>query len=220
MKPTLLRSARFEQGFTLLEVLVAIAIFAILSAAGYQTLQGVVKSNEISVEHSLRLRQLQRTMLFMERDFGQMAGRLVRANGDVGTSLMQAGDYLLGSESGGITFVRSGWRNPQALFKRSGLQYVGYLQQGDKLIKRYFVHPDSVSGAEPKEMVLLDGVESLAFRFFYEGKWLTSWTAAEQLPQGVEVILTLSDYGEVRRVFLSVPAEATDTTESAQEESD
>lgn len=214
------RPARRHSGFTLLEVLVAIAVFSILSAAGYQVLQGVVNSNEISIDSSSRLRELQRAMLFMERDFSQMAARLVRTNGEVNSSLLQTGEYVAGSEGQGISFVRNGWRNPQALFKRSALQSVAYIVQGEDLIKRYYVHTDTVSGAEPKELVLLEGVESMQFRFFNEGKWGEGWNSADSLPKGVEVTLSLTDIGEIRRVFLSSTGKATAVSEGAQEDDD
>lgn len=214
------RIAQHMAGFTLLEMLVAIAIFAMLSLAGHQVLQGVLRSNELAAEHSDRLQALQKAMLFMERDFGQMTNRLTRTNSDSDSGILQASQYLLGSDSYGATFVRNGWRNPQALFKRSGLQAVSYLQQEDKLIKRYFTHPDPVSGAEPKELVLLDGVESFQLRFFSGESWQSQWSETETLPQGVEMTLTLSDYGEIRRVFLNVVGEATSETSQAQEDSD
>ena len=71
-----------SQGFTLIEVLVAIAIFASLSVGAYQVLNQVQRSNEISMERSERLKTLQRALVFMDNDFRQMALRQARTNGE------------------------------------------------------------------------------------------------------------------------------------------
>ena len=69
---------RNKKGFTLLEVLIAIAIFAILSLAAYEVLHGVLRSSEISKQHSESLTELQRAMMIIEQDFSQITYRISR----------------------------------------------------------------------------------------------------------------------------------------------
>ncbi|WP_413691592.1 type II secretion system minor pseudopilin GspJ [Psychromonas sp. KJ10-2] len=110
-----------NQGFTLVEILVAIAIFAMLSFAAYQILQGVLRSGEISREHDQNLKEIQRGMLLIERDFVQMVARTSRTEGtdDEDLQVLYAGDGILDSEYEGIEFNRLGWFNPLNLLPRS-----------------------------------------------------------------------------------------------------
>ena len=73
---------RRSTGFTLIEVLVAIAIFASLSVGAYQVLNQVQRSNEVSIERSERLKELQRALVFLDNDFRQMTMRQSRTNGE------------------------------------------------------------------------------------------------------------------------------------------
>ena len=71
-----------NRGFTLIEVLVSIAIFASMSVAAYQVVSQVQRSNVLSQERTQRLNELQRAMVMMDSDFRQMAMRHVRTNGE------------------------------------------------------------------------------------------------------------------------------------------
>lgn len=194
---------RNQQGFTLIEILLAIAIFSVLSMAAYQILQGVLQSGEISREHDQRLTQLQRSMLLIERDFMQMVARQSRKSGVAQEDLtvLEIGEKVLDSESQGIEFNRLGWTNPLNLFPRANVLRVGYRVQEGQLQRLYYLYPDVASGQEPEQQILLDGVESLTFRVWSDG-WLTSWKNSDQLPNGIEVTIDSKYYGELRRVFL------------------
>lgn len=84
------------RGFTLIEVLVSIAIFATLSMAAYQVVNQVQRSNELSAERSARLNQLQRSLVILDNDFRQMAVRQFRTDGEEASSkLVIVKEYLL-----------------------------------------------------------------------------------------------------------------------------
>lgn len=209
-----------QRGFTLLEMLVAIVIFALLTMAAYQVLQGVMRSDEISQKHGERLRELQRAMFLMQRDFNQMAPRAVRDETEEQRPLVLAGKYLLESDDMGIEFVTLGWRNPSAVLRRSNIQRVAYLLKEDKLVKRFYNYPDAVVGYEPREMVLLDGVEELSFRFHGTTGWSDELSNTSKLPRGVEVTFRHKVFGELRRVFLTPEGSRAPTATRAQEELD
>lgn len=130
-------------GFTLIEVLVAIAIFASLSVGAYQVLNQVQRSNEISAERTARLAELQRAMVIMDADFRQMALRQFRTDGEAPSEqILQWKESLLDSDQHGLLFVRLGWHNPQQQFPRGEVAKVGYrllkpLRAGLVALSRY-----------------------------------------------------------------------------------
>ena len=71
-----------HRGFTLLEMLVAIAIFASLSMGAYQVLQGVLTSDEVAKRKEARLNELQLAFTLLERDITQMVPRSGRIEGE------------------------------------------------------------------------------------------------------------------------------------------
>ncbi|TEW53941.1 type II secretion system protein GspJ [Psychromonas sp. RZ22] len=192
-----------QHGFTLIEVLIAIAIFAVLSLAAYQILQGVLRSGEISKEHDLRLIEVQRGMLLIERDFVQMVARTSRTSNVESSNLkaLYVGKGVIGSDSEGIEFNRLGWTNPLNLLPRSNVVRVGYRVKEGQLQRLYYLYPDTVAGAKPEEQVILHEVEALKFRFWNKG-WVNTWNSNKQIPEGIEITITSKHYGELRRVFM------------------
>ncbi|MEZ9452429.1 type II secretion system minor pseudopilin GspJ [Vibrio splendidus] len=192
------------RGFTLIEVLVSIAIFATLSMAAYQVVNQVQRSNEISIERSARLNQLQRSLVILDNDFRQMAVRKFRTNGeDASSKLILMKEYLLDSDSVGIMFTRLGWHNPQQQFPRGEVTKVGYRIKEETLERVWWRYPDTPSGQEGVITPLLDDVESLEFEFYDGSRWGKEWQTDKSLPKAVRLKLTLKDYGEIERVYLT-----------------
>ncbi|MGB5444778.1 MAG: type II secretion system minor pseudopilin GspJ [Psychromonas sp.] len=191
------------KGFTLLEVLVAIMIFALLSLAAYQVLQGVLRSGEISKLHSERLTELQRAMLIIEQDFTQIVARKSRQEGVEQDDLrtLTVGQEIFSSQDQGIEFNRLGWANPLGLLPRSNILRVRYILRDGQLQRLYFLYPDIISGQEPETQVLLNDIEKLSFRFWNDG-WQSSWSTADKLPEGIEINFTSKHFADIRRVFL------------------
>lgn len=195
-------STETQRGFTLLEMLVAIAIFATLSLGAYQVLQGVLASDETAKGKEARLAELQLAMGAMERDLTQMLPRSGRIEGEANKVAIAASRFGQESEDWGIAFIRGGWLNPDAMFPRSELQRVGWRLKGGKLERLTFLYPDPVIGAEPKVREMLDGVTAFRLQFFNQGRWGDEWSRRDTLPEGIAVELELEDYGLIRRQFL------------------
>lgn len=192
------------RGFTLIEVLVSIAIFATLSMAAYQVVNQVQRSNELSAERSARLNQLQRSLVILDNDFRQMAVRQFRTEGEEASSkLIIVKEYLLDSDSIGIVFTRLGWHNPQQQFPRGEVTKVGYRLKEETLERVWWRYPDTPAGQEAVITPLLDDVEDLEFEFYDGKRWGKEWQADKSLPKAVRLKLTLKDYGEVERIYLT-----------------
>ena len=192
-----------QRGFTLLEVMVALGILAVVIMSTHQILDSTTKAKDASDEKIAELNALQTTFRLMDQDFSQMTKRAVRnESGDVQDGYLLAGRYILNSQYDGITFVRDGWINPINLLPRSELQAVGYRVIDDNLERIYRVYVDQLDNMEPRVQVILKGVEELKFEFLdSKNKWQEEWEI-KALPKAIAVTLQQSQSESIRRVFL------------------
>lgn len=197
---TLLKSA----GFTLIEVIIAMAIFAILATLSYAGLQSVIDS-KTNTEASLeRLQQLQMSMLSISSDMQQLSNRDGHdALGGILNKLSTQDPDLI------VSFTRSGWRNP-ASQRRSTLQRVAYHLDEDKLIRIYWPYVDRANDEQRIEQILINNIESFEIRFLdNKNQWHDNWPTANaltssnpvELPNAVEVTLNMHDWGEIKRLI-------------------
>lgn len=201
-------SKRQQSGFTLLEIMVAVAIFTLIGLASNSVLNRVLDGDEISQEKFAELQRLQRVMLTIERDVLQASARAVRVEGQKNETVLRGGENFLDSEADGIGFVRAGWQNPQLMLPRSTLQAVGYRLQKGRLEKVYFNYVDNVVGAEPRVKVLMEKVEDFQIEYYLRPKrdagdtsnWGDSYSGTE-LPRAVAFIITTEGFGRIRREF-------------------
>jgi general secretion pathway protein J len=205
---------RGNRGFTLIEVLVAIAIAAILSVMAFTAMREALSHRETIKASAARLAAVQATMRSFVQDFSQIQPRPVR---------QPIGAGYLPAVSGGTTslpemaFTRGGWPNPAGA-ERSSLQRVRYVVTEGVLYREYWLVLDSQLSPEPVRRTMLDGV--LEFRVSYmddSRTWQDSWpvgstvtstagnTSQERLmrsrPIAIRVTLTLQDYGTLTRVI-------------------
>lgn len=191
-----------NRGFTLIEVLLAVAIFAMIGLASFSIFDGVLKSDEHSKEHSLRLNEVQRAWLLIERDFLQLARRSIRLEGEAPLSGFIHDDLeLLASSDQSIAFVRQGWTNPGLLIARSDLQSVAYRLYDNNVERLHFNFVDTVAGEQPKERVLIHGVSALSFEYYYGQSWQQEMKQ-QHLPLAIRVNITSDEFGELHRQFL------------------
>lgn len=147
---------RRERGFTLLEILVALTIFAVVGLISAQLLSRTVDSYGVLEERGKRLAQIQRAMTVVQRDLMQYRNRTPRSNGSESPTALMLGD------EGALVMTRGGWRNPLQQ-PRSELQRVGYRLQNDALMRAYWPVLDGIGDEEPATQTLLERVEELAF---------------------------------------------------------
>ncbi len=199
-----------EHGFTLLELLVAIAIFAMLSAVAYSSLGSMVDIREQVTDEMDRLAELQMALTIMERDFMQtMAQRNIRDAYEEVQPAMQR--HTAGSMEGAVEFTRGGWSNP-AGFIRSNLQRVAYRLEDEQLLRLSWRVLDRASENEPYSAPILNKVESFTIQFYNDsGEWQETWPLEEsrektfllgKLPGAIKVELEISGWGEIERIFL------------------
>lgn len=192
-----------EAGFTLVELLVALAIFALISVAGVTLLRSG-SDTQLAVKE--RLEDLSRTNRLanaMESDLAQAIARPVRdAAGQPVPAFIESDTAISGALFG---FVRAGWSNFDEA-PRAGLQRVAYVLD-DKTLKR--LGWPMLDGSTPGEAAtLLEGVSAAEVRFRDDaGEWRGDWTAndANTLPRAIELRLTIEGKPEQRMLFLVGP---------------
>lgn len=199
-----------NKGFTLIEVMVAVAIFGVMSMLAYTALGSTLSSAEYLGNRMDRLQAVQRTMRYLSTDLFQTAPRPVRT--ELGDSFAPALRTSLSSEYA-LELTRGGWGNPAGL-PRSTMQRVAYRLEEDELVRYHWNVLDRTYGNEPIATVLLDDVEGLYFRYFdASGEPSEVWPPQSQSggaglrlrPRAVEIVLTLVDQGEIRRLLEIAP---------------
>lgn len=203
-------NARGDPGFTLIEVLVSLAIFGILSVLAYQALGQTFVNADLLGERMDRLRAVQQTMRVLGNDVRLAAPRPVRE--PLTGTLVPAIRTQPGTEFA-LEVTRAGWPNPAAL-PRGTLQRVQYRIEDGELLRMHWHVLDAGLSNEPVVTALVDDVESIVFNYLQPGgDWTDQWppygmtgTQANRIrPYVVEIVLTLDDHGEIRRFFEVVP---------------
>jgi general secretion pathway protein J len=195
-------------GFTLIEILVAMAIFTIIGLASTGVLNSVISSDQLSSERFEKLEELQRAMLTIERDVLQIVPRALRVNGDPVSAVISGGEDVFDSDADGLGFVRTGWHNPQMLLPRSTLQAIGYRIQDEQLQRLYGNYVDNVIGYEPKIKILLSDIEDFRVSFLTQPKQLEEPEEWEEnysntiLPIAISITIVSKTFGEIRREFM------------------
>lgn len=197
-----------SKGFTLIEILVAMAIFTIIGLASTGVLTSVLTSDQLSSERFAKLEELQRAMLTMERDIMQIVPRTARVNNEFVSAVLTGGEDVFDSDADGLGFVRVGRYNPQMLLPRSTLQGVGYRIQENQLQRLYGNYVDNVIGYEPKIKILLSDIEDFRVTFLTDtekledpDEWQESYSSSN-LPLAISITIVSKTFGEIRREFM------------------
>lgn len=200
---------RAQAGFTLMEMLIAVTITAVIGLGVWQVVSSVVNSRDRVNALAEQFDGLQKTMLLLERDITQVVNRSARdVYGDFKPALTARDDAFE------LLLTRQGWRNPLGL-RRSGLQRAGWEYTGTELRRRYWPVVDQGQDEDSRDVLLLEDVNTFDIRFLDEdGKWHDTWPTDQTmaavtpgqrpvtpLPIGLEVTLEHERFGEVVRLF-------------------
>lgn len=195
-------------GFTLVELLIALSIFAILSVMAYSGLNSVLDTRRQVEAEAARLAALQGAFARIEQDLEQAVSREIRDEyGDAQRALRSP----VGNDGAQLELTRSGWRNPMQR-PRAHLQRVAYGLKGKRLVRFHWYVLDRAQDSRPVETVLLEDVDRFELRFLdADRQWHAQWPVEQPagqesqvkaaLPSGVEVGLEIKGWGRVVRLL-------------------
>jgi len=199
-----------QYGFTLLEVLVAMAVFAVMAAMAYSGLDQVHRARSVSEQAADQLIELQRAFLFMGRDVQQVVDRPIR------NELGEREPAFVGDIQNQMVMqlTRTGWRNPMPnIIHRSSLQRVAWGMEEDNLVRVFWNSLDRANEPNMVKQIMLHGVKSVEVRFLDKSNsWQDRWPATSlssnpaqppdlSPPRAVEFTLESKNYGKIQRVF-------------------
>lgn len=196
---------RVQSAFTLIEVLVALAVFGVLSLLAYMTLGQTLSNADMLTERMDRLQSIQRTMSYLGSELLQTVPRPVRA--ELGDAPVPALLSNFGAEFS-LQLTHGGWPNPAGV-PRSTMQRTAYRIEDGELLRYHWNVLDRTVNNVPIATVMLEDVESLTFRFLQaNGEWSDQWPplAAQasplnaDRPRAVQIVLSLADEGELTRI--------------------
>lgn len=198
MRPTLSR------GFTLIEVMVALAVFGVMSLLAYVSLGQTLANADMLTARMDRLQSVQRTISYLSSELLQASPRSVRV--ELGGAPSPALQSAFGSDFA-LQLTHGGWPNPAGV-PRSTLQRTAYRIEESELIRYHWNVLDRTVNNLPITTVMLEEVEGLAFRFLtVNDDWIEQWPPLSaqggpvtSLPRAVEIVLLLPDEGEITRV--------------------
>jgi len=202
------------RGFTLIEVVIAMFIAAIMFAIGYGAINQALIDRDVLNVSQERVTEIQRGMRVVAQDFAQVVARGARDTSGSG-ELMPA--MLADGRSDAIvTFTRAGWSNPAGI-QRPSEQRVRYRFIEGALVREHWLAVDSALNSEPRQRTLLTKVTAVEVRFLdpVSRQWRTDWPtsgAAGQLspanvdqlitrPLAIEFTVVFEDWGRIQRLF-------------------
>lgn len=188
-----------RKGFTLVEVMISLLIFAMLAGAGAAVL-GVTIDNRFAIKAAgERVGDLQRMRGLLRADLGQATAR--RSRGPTGRPTPQP---IAGAASPGdpvLMLNRAGWSNPGEQ-TRPSLQRVEYRLVENRLERRVSGHLDGSRPGPPQ--VLYRGVKDVTVLFMRDGEAAPAFISNidRPLPDAVRIAMTIDGYGRVEQVFV------------------
>ncbi len=185
------------RGYTLIEILVAVAIFSVLSLAAYSALDGLSEANRASEQHADRLAELQVMLARLSLDVHSLVGRPQFE----GLPSNSGGD-LVGFATR-LSGVRSGWANPLNQ-PRADLQRFMWRFSGETLERLHWpsLYDDRASAQID---LVFDDLQMVSFRYLDRSSvWRDRWVAGEGegLPRAIELTLDHGQFGRLRRLWV------------------
>ena len=201
------------RGFTLIEVVIAMFISAIMFAIGYGAINQALRDRDALNVSQERVTEIQLGIRVVAQDFAQVIPRPARDTS--GTGQLMPAIFANGSSDAIVTFTRAGWSNSAGI-QRPAEQRVRYRFIEGSLVREHWLSVDPALNTEPVQRVLLTRVKAVEIRFLdpVSRQWRTDWQASASgqvapnsvsllvtRPLAIEFTVVFEDWGRVQRLF-------------------
>lgn len=207
-----------EAGFSLIEILVATAVFAVVGVISVTLLSTTITAQDVNDQALARINALDRARILLREDIGQAVQRASRAQDGTTRPALFAGDvnglddrFAEDGDDIILSMTRRGRSNPGLIRARSSLVHVQYILRDDQLIRRVSDHPDASPLTRWAEQVVIDGADDLEMGFLVGANWQSRLATrpgqeGASLPRAVRLRLNSQQWGDLE--FLVLTAEA------------
>lgn len=195
---------RNEAGFTLIETLIAVSLFALISVMGVTLLTSYTASQNQLDQSEKFLASIQQARALMQADMENAVKRPVRdLFGGNSTAIFQG--YPPNRPNVIVAFVRGGHMGVLLSEEQPAIQRVEYMLDGERLIRKSYRLPDATLETPVSGQVLFDRVEGLTARFHAGDRWVEDWGTlaggAARFPSLVEFNIELQGRGTITNIF-------------------
>lgn len=193
-----------NRGFTLIEIIIALAIFAILATITSSLLIQSVHVQERVSLHSERTAEIELAIALLQQDITQLIPRAVRGNE------MHLFPPIIG-QAKYFEFTRGGVTNPMSIEQRSTLMRVAYVCEQHQLIRRIWQQLDTPDRSQYHDTALLKQLKSCSFEYMgLHNTLVSSWYQEPPrsrkpipifLPKAIQVNLTFTENEPLTLLF-------------------
>lgn len=205
---------RHDRGFSLIELLVAVAVFALASALAWAGLSAVTDTRQRLAHEQQQFASVQRSVDFLARDLATAVDRPVRA----GRSGRR--DSLVGARRS-ISFTRMSVAS-ELQTSSSALQRVVWFLDNKALVRGRYAVLDRPDDLGLRQRRMDDGVSDFVVRYLdHRGGWHERWPPSNKkgadsaaLPRAVEFRIQFESMGEIRRIIELASAKPMSTSDN------
>lgn len=195
-----------QRGLTLLELIVAIALLALIGLATATTLNSAINNEKHLDTRAEAIEALSYALSIVRQDLEQVVNRPFIGPGshDGQTRVMTGYHNEIEAAGDLLRFTRTGRRSIPGAFPGSRLQHIHYQLIDNQLIRATAPVPNPVDEELPLKQILLESIEQIQLHYYLSG-WTNSWATeqtSQTLPRAVRITLTTTRWGDIEQIVL------------------